>query len=112
MRAAGPTDSNRKHHPKAAPREPAYAAPGSSGVQPTPENGVRLRLWPSWTRTVSDSRLKEIRRLSLLGDSTSLYHTNWEWLDFSNEPVHGTQAALSAIRYPSGLQRRRAEMSR
>ena len=83
MRAAGPTDGNRKHHPKAAPPKAVRTTPGSSGVQPTPENGVRLRLWPSWIRTVADSRLKEIRRLSPKGDSTSLYHTTCDvLLDF------------------------------
>ena len=112
MRAAGPTDGNRKHHPKAAPPKTA-TRPLAVRVFSQPQKMVFDCVYGRLEKeAVADSRLKEIRRLPPLGDSTSLYHTYWEWLDFSNEPVHGTQPALSAIRYPSDLQRRRAEMSR
>src|SRR5919201_4882809 len=53
--ARGPAQGNRKHHPKAAP--PTRAPDGGRWqirvFQPTPENGVRLRLWPPCMKAVA-----------------------------------------------------------
>jgi hypothetical protein len=67
MRAAGPTDGNRKHHPKAAPLETAtrsLAVRVFSQPQKMVFDCVYGRLEKE---AVADSRLKEIRRLSLFG---------------------------------------------
>jgi hypothetical protein len=51
---------------------------------------------------VADSRLNEIRRLSPFGrQHVTISHRLGIALDFFNERVHGTQPALSALRYPS-----------
>ncbi len=67
MRAAGPTDGNRKHHPKAAPLETA-TRPQAVRVFSQPQKMVFDCVYgrPE-KRAVADSRLKEIRRLSLFG---------------------------------------------
>ena len=88
MRAAGPTDGNRKHHPKAAP--PTTAA-----------RSLAVRVFSQPQKMVFDcvyGRLKRKRQLPtagskrsgdyrFLGDSTSLYHTcSASLLDFPQPP--------------------------
>jgi len=67
MRAAGPTDGNRKHHPKAAPLETA-ARSLAVRVFSQPQKMVFDCVYGRLEKeAVADSRLKEIRRLSLFG---------------------------------------------
>src|SRR5712692_6667193 len=86
MRAAGPTDGNRKHHPKAAPRETAtqlHAVRVFSQPQKMVFDCVYGRPDKGRLPTAGSMRSGDCR---FLGDSTSLYHTIWELLlDFCNE---------------------------
>jgi hypothetical protein len=67
MRAAGPTDGNRKHHPKAAPPKTA-TRPLAVRVFSQPQKMVFDCVYGRLEKgAVADSRLKEIRRLPLFG---------------------------------------------
>src|SRR5690348_11929151 len=99
MRAAGPREGNRKHHPKAAPL--AYRAlrhARSSGVQPTPENGVRLRLWPPGGR-LPTSRKANLRPTIAIGDSRHTIARPSSYCANEALTAHaGTRVALGARR--------------
>ena len=101
MRAAGPTDGNRKHHPKAAPLETASRSLAVRVFSQPQKMVFDCVYGRPEKRAVADSRLKEIRRLSLFGrQHVTISHLLAVATRVLQCGVHGTQAALSAVRYP------------
>ena len=111
MRAAGPTDGNRKHHPKAAPLETAtrplavrvfsqpqkmvfdcvYGRPekGDGCRQPAQRDPATIAVWATARHYITPIRRRYVS---------------------IRMQAHGTQAALSAVRYPP--RRRDGQKSR
>src|SRR5712692_241860 len=96
-RGRGPERGPQKTPPQGGPTRNRNAAPGSSGVQPTPENGVRLRLWPPW-------KIRRLRQPEDSGDlppfgdrNVTISHVLWtaRWVIYW---VGGTQVAFSKCR--------------
>src|SRR5215831_18456653 len=104
FRAAGPTEGNRKHHPKVAPSEISHGlsvgAADSSGVQPTPENGVRLRLWPPDQEAVATAAAVRRRRLSPRRATARHYTTR-----FAQSNRHSTRAVRRGGQWHAGCVR-------